>query len=88
MHAAAQPLFENAFATSLLDEDGYLINAEDWNGALANQLAAVEQVPLLTDRHWQVIHHIRDHYFRLGGVPSLRRVCRATELRKDDIQGL
>jgi dissimilatory sulfite reductase related protein len=88
MNAAAQPLIETPDDASLLDEDGFLANTDDWNEVIARQIADDERVPVLTDRHWQVIHRIRNHYFRIGGVPSLRRVCRATELRKDDIEKL
>lgn len=88
MNPAAQPLSEAHYGTALFDEDGFLANPADWNDVLASQLASEQQVPTLTDRHWRVIRHIRERYFRVGGVPNMRRVCRETDLRKADIQQL
>lgn len=76
------------FPPHLLDEDGYLIDASLWNDVLASQLAAEEGVPLLGDRHWRVIRHIRERYFRVGGVPTMRLVCRATDLGRPEIESL
>lgn len=43
------------------DAEGYLINPEDWDEAVAEQLAASEGVSL-SDDHWQVLRFMRDYY--------------------------
>lgn len=42
-------------------ESGYLVNPLDWNEDVAKVLADIEGIEL-TDRHWDVIHHLRDEY--------------------------
>lgn len=82
---AGQPA---ALATANFDEDGYLIDPEIWDADMGQAIASQEGVGALNERHWRVIDHIRERYFRLGGVPNLRRVCRATSLSKFEIYGL
>jgi TusE/DsrC/DsvC family sulfur relay protein len=48
-----------------LDEDGHLVNANDWSEGLAGHLAALE----LAEDHWLVIRFIREYYLRYESVP-------------------
>ena len=43
------------------DAEGYLVNPEDWDEAVATQLAASENLDL-QDEHWQVLRFMRDYY--------------------------
>ncbi len=70
------------------DEDGFLIDASQWTESLAVQIAELDGLEPLTDSHWRVIHHIRERYFRVGGLPAMRLVCRATGLARGDIHRL
>lgn len=88
MTIAAQTLPTTALPPDLFDADGFLADPLAWSDELALQIAGVDGLPPLTGRHWQVIHHIRERYFRVGGVPVLRLVCRATGLERQEIQSL
>ncbi len=44
-----------------LDGEGYLVDPEDWNEALAAQLAQAQGIELQDD-HWLVIRFMRDYY--------------------------
>ena len=58
---------------------GYLINAEDWTEELAKEIAANEKLEL-TERHWDVINHLRDEFFNNGGnQPNTRKLCKYFE---------
>ncbi len=70
------------------DEDGFLIDPLQWNQQLAAQVAELDGLGPLDDRHWRVIGHLRARYFRVGGVPAMRLVCRATQLTKPEIRRL
>ena len=60
-------------------EMGYLINAEDWTEELAKEIAANEKLEL-TERHWDVINHLRDEFFNNGGnQPNTRKLCKYFE---------
>lgn len=73
---------------SLFDEDGFLMDPGHWTEGLARWLAWQEHVGELGDDHWRVIRHLRDRFQALGGMPSMRRVCRATGLSREAIHGL
>ena len=58
-------------------EMGYLINAEDWSKDLAQ--AIVDSVEL-TERHWDVINHLRDEFFNnAGNQPNTRKLVKFFE---------
>jgi tRNA 2-thiouridine synthesizing protein E len=62
------------------DDDGFLLEPQEWNRRLAEQLARQAGVDTLTDKHWQVIDLVRDRYFAIGALPVMRLVCRAVGL--------
>lgn len=72
-------------AANLFDEDGYLIDQTLWSGQLAQQIAREEDIDELTSDHWMVIEHIREKFFRLGALPNMRRVCKATSLSRAQV---
>lgn len=85
----SQPLFSGPAATlRLFDEDGFLIDPSLWSEELGRSIAAEEGVHPLTAEHWRVIGHIRGKFLRLGALPNLRQVCRATDLSQSEIKGL
>jgi tRNA 2-thiouridine synthesizing protein E len=43
------------------DAEAYLVNPDDWNEAIAEQLAASENLTL-QEEHWQVLRFMRDYY--------------------------
>jgi len=51
-----------------LDEDGHLVNGDDWSADLANHLATLDGLELL-EGHWRVIGFIREYYLRYKTVP-------------------
>ncbi len=58
-----------------LDDEGYLIDPEDWNEATAHALAASENIEL-NENHWQVFEFMRDYYTRGGITPDVRFVIK------------
>ena len=64
-----------------LDEEGYLVDPNDWTREFTEQKA--DELGLeLTDKHWQLIELIRDKYLRLGALPPMRTVCKSVGLDK------
>ena len=58
---------------------GYLVNAEDWSEDLATKIAAIEKLEL-TQRHWDVINHLRDEFFNnAGNQPNTRKLVKFFE---------
>jgi tRNA 2-thiouridine synthesizing protein E len=55
-----------------VDGEGFLTNPEQWNEEIAEAIAATNGIPDLTDRHWLVIHFMRDRCLATGNAPSIR----------------
>jgi len=59
-----------------IDEEGYLINLDDWNEDLCKFLAEKENVDL-TDAHWEVINFLREYYEEYQIAPMIRVLTKA-----------
>ncbi len=59
------------------DDEGFLVNPDDWTEELATELAKGIGINELTDLHWQVIKFMRDDYKERDQVPTLRRIKNA-----------
>ena len=60
------------------DKEGFLRNLEDWNEAVAEELAALDQITL-TEEHWEVIRLVQQYYrdyrlFPAHRVPVARMI--------------
>lgn len=63
-------------AKDLFDEEGYLLNLEDWNEALADDIAKQEGLSL-TPEHWEIIHLLRRFYEQFEVSPAMRPLVKA-----------
>lgn len=54
-------------------EAGYLVDLNDWDEAVAQQLAAEEGIEALTEQHWDVLHYLRDEYINNNGNQPMER---------------
>lgn len=72
----------------LFDECGFLIDSALWTEALAERLAREAGLGELTEAHWRVIHYLRAKFHALGGIPTMRRVCRDTGLSREEVHQL
>lgn len=58
-----------------IDEEGYLIDPQDWNEELAREFALKENIQLTAD-HWDAIHYMRDYYAEHQIAPDARYVIK------------
>lgn len=61
-----------------VDEDGFLVDPEDWNEDVVKIFAKVEEVDNLTENHWKVINYLRDYFKQFGIAPMIRKLCKDT----------
>lgn len=61
-----------------LDEDGFIVNPEEWDKDVAVALAAREGIVELTDDHWKVINYLRDYFKQFQIAPMIRKLCKET----------
>ncbi|MES9814914.1 MAG: TusE/DsrC/DsvC family sulfur relay protein [Candidatus Thiodiazotropha sp.] len=69
-----------------LDEEGFLVNLEDWNEDVAEHLAINEGLEISTE-HSLLIHKAREFYLEKQSTPSTREVIHmiAENLGQDPI---
>ncbi|MCL1846703.1 MAG: TusE/DsrC/DsvC family sulfur relay protein [Coriobacteriia bacterium] len=61
----------------LLDDDGFLEDATEWDEEVAHKLAETEEVEL-TDEHWEIINYLRNYYAEFNVAPMVRRLLKDT----------
>ena len=59
-----------------LTEHGFLVVENDWNEAVAAELATLNQVTL-TPAHWEIILFMRDYYSQFNYLPNTRIFVKA-----------
>ncbi len=57
------------------DEEGYLVNPQDWSEDIAAQFAQQEAIQL-TDEHWDAIRFMREFYAEHQVAPDVRFVMK------------
>jgi len=70
-----------------VNDDGFLVNPDDWNGDIAALLARSEGITL-TDEHWNVINFMRQEFKDNGKVPTIRRLKKAGGIPIKDVYRL
>jgi tRNA 2-thiouridine synthesizing protein E len=66
------------------NDKGYLEDIADWSEKVAEAIAAKEGIEL-TERHWDLIHYLRDEYINNGeNQPNTRTIVKAMQARWDD----
>jgi len=58
------------------DEEGYLVNLNDWDEAIAAELAKSENVNM-TEQHWEVVNFLREYYNEFQIAPAVRVLTKA-----------
>ena len=64
----------DAAVTPRFDADGFLAEPGEWTEEMARQIADLDGFDL-TERHWRVIHALRDCYSAPGALPALPHAC-------------
>lgn len=80
--------FELNGKTYETDEDGYLIDISEWTEEVANFLAEQEEIPELTEKHWQIINFLRNYYQEYQIAPMIKilikEIMKVMDLSKRD----
>lgn len=70
------PIIEYGSMKINLDDEGYLVNFDDWNETVACALAEREGVEELTKERMEILKFIREYYKRFNYFPILNAVCK------------
>jgi tRNA 2-thiouridine synthesizing protein E len=71
-----------------VDEDGFIQEPTKWTESVAAVLAETEGVNVLTERHWQLINYLRDHYQKFGIAPMIRKMCKEVGMKLNEVYEL
>ena len=58
------------------DEEGYLVNLNEWNEEIGKAIAVGENVDM-TPGHWEVVNFLRDYYNEYQIAPAVRVLTKA-----------
>lgn len=61
--------------TIATNAEGFLLDHNQWNEAVAQQLAAQENL-VLTAEHWLILHFLRDFYQKYQHTPPVRMLVK------------
>jgi tRNA 2-thiouridine synthesizing protein E len=71
-----------------VNEDGFILEPERWNDAVAVALAANDGVQELTAKHWKLVRYVRAHYVEFKVPPLIRKLCKQTGLQLKEVYEL
>jgi len=57
------------------DDDGFLLDPDDWTEEIAKEIAVQEELELTEDR-WNLVRLIREYYYENSSVPELRKILK------------
>jgi tRNA 2-thiouridine synthesizing protein E len=60
-----------------VDDEGFLVNPDDWTEEMAPELAREVGIDSLNDTHWKVIRFMREDFKEKGQIPTIRRIKNA-----------
>ncbi|MGE5173783.1 MAG: TusE/DsrC/DsvC family sulfur relay protein [Betaproteobacteria bacterium] len=66
-----------------IDDEGYLVNMNDWDESVAQALAEREGSGPLTSDKIEILKFIREYYKRYDFFPILRAVCKNVNKPRD-----
>jgi len=68
-----------------VDDEGFLVNPDDWTENMASEIAAEIGIGDLTDLHWKVINFMRSDFKEKGQIPTIRRIKNAGGVSTKDV---
>ncbi|MEW6109562.1 MAG: TusE/DsrC/DsvC family sulfur relay protein [Nitrospirota bacterium] len=80
------PVIEYSGLKINLDDEGYLVNYDDWNEKVACAIAEREEVEELKEEMMEIIKFLREYYKQYNHFPVLSGVCRNVHQEKECMQ--
>jgi TusE/DsrC/DsvC family sulfur relay protein len=77
------PILKHKDRMITVDDEGYLVNFDDWDEEVASELAASADVGGLTPENIAMLKFIRDHYKAYNFFPIVNSICKNIHAPKD-----
>lgn len=72
----------------LFDKEGFFVDTREWSAEIAVLLSREMGMATVGERHWQVIHFLRDYYLSNGRAPLNAELKRGTGLSLMELESL
>ncbi len=59
-----------------IDNDGFLLDTEDWDIKVAGELATREGITNISEEQLEIVKFMRDYYKKFNAFPILNYVCK------------
>jgi len=82
------PTIEVNGQTVELDEDGFLVNLDQWNEDVARYLAKEEGVDELNEDHWKLVNYLKGYFAEYGIAPMVRKMTKESGYSLKEIYDL
>ena len=82
------PAVEYAGQTIEVNEEGFLVDSNQWTPEIAEELAQEVGIADLSEQHWKVITFCREDAAREGQAPGLRRITKKSDVTMKEIYQL
>jgi tRNA 2-thiouridine synthesizing protein E len=70
------------------DKEGFMTDPNEWTPQIAEILGREEGIDPLTERHWKVIHFVREEFQRSGEPPTLRTINKKSGVETKELYEL
>ena len=60
-----------------LNEEGFMTDPNEWTQEIAEAIARLEGIEVLTGDHWKIIDFCRETGLESGAAPTLRQITRS-----------
>lgn len=71
-----------------VDGDGFLLQPEIWNENIAQQIAKIDGIEDMNEKHWAIVKIIRKNWEEKGMAPMVRTICQEAGVRLREIYEL
>ena len=71
-----------------IDEDGFIQDPDQWDKAVAEDIAKTEGVDSMSEDHWKVVNYLREYYLEFNMAPMIRTLCKTTGFKLKEIYAL
>jgi len=71
-----------------IDSRGFLVNPSDWDEGFALLKAYEMKMPKLSEKHWMIIHFLRENFKKNNVVPTVYETCEANKIELDELEKL
>ena len=69
-----------------LDDQGFLVDLNEWTETLAEEIALNEGIHLTPD-HWEIIKLLREFYLEFNISPAMRILVKQTKIKLGEAKG-